>query len=284
MSKPNTNSKSPLNEVRQYDLADCQFSIPDAAKHLGISRSYFYELIGTKTIRTVRLGKRVLIQGAELRRFMKSLDEGERDCELFLLAVAVRDDNIDAPVLRAPVSGKGLYIDSRRTNLFPIRLPSIIELPDEYAAIGNLEVPTIVFDVALVVVGLVATASRFSLSFFRAAAPTMRFRLARVILKRFTAASSSSSTSASVSRSMLSAQANNSIFLLVSSAATSSALPPNASFSAAASLLSVSAPSWITGQMEGAAAESVAASFSSPGDPIGLLGIVPDITRSSADR
>ena len=44
-------------------------------------------------------------QAGDVRNFV-GMDQGERDCELFLLPVAVRDDDISAPVLPAPVSGK----------------------------------------------------------------------------------------------------------------------------------------------------------------------------------
>lgn len=60
-------------ESRTFDLTDCQFTVPEAADHLRVSRSYVYELIADRKIRPVKLGKRTLIQGAELRRFMKSL-------------------------------------------------------------------------------------------------------------------------------------------------------------------------------------------------------------------
>ena len=64
---------STAKESRTFDLADCQFTIPEAADHLRVSRSYLYELIAEKKIRPIKLGKRTLIQGPELRRFMKSL-------------------------------------------------------------------------------------------------------------------------------------------------------------------------------------------------------------------
>ena len=60
-------------DPRQFDLMDCQFTIPEAAEHLRVSRSYVYELIGEKKIRPIKLGKRTLIQGSELKRFMKAL-------------------------------------------------------------------------------------------------------------------------------------------------------------------------------------------------------------------
>ena len=44
-------------------------------------------------------------QAGDVRNFV-GMDQGERNCELFLLPVAVRDDDIGAPVLPAPVPGK----------------------------------------------------------------------------------------------------------------------------------------------------------------------------------
>jgi excisionase family DNA binding protein len=65
----------PAEDVKQvsFDIADHIFSVAEAAAHLRVSRSYVYELIGERKIRPVKLGKRTLIQGGELRRFMNSL-------------------------------------------------------------------------------------------------------------------------------------------------------------------------------------------------------------------
>ena len=70
---PNAKSESKLTETRHFAIEDCQFSIVQAAAHLCVSRSYVFELIAEKKIRPVRLGRRTLIQGDELRRFMRSL-------------------------------------------------------------------------------------------------------------------------------------------------------------------------------------------------------------------
>ena len=61
-------------ESRTFDLSDCQFTVAEAAAHLRVSRSYLYELISEKKIKPVKLGKRTLVQGAELRRFMQTLE------------------------------------------------------------------------------------------------------------------------------------------------------------------------------------------------------------------
>lgn len=60
-------------ESRTFDITQCQFTVAEAADHLRVSRSYVYELIAEKKIRPVKLGKRTLVQGAELYRFMRSL-------------------------------------------------------------------------------------------------------------------------------------------------------------------------------------------------------------------
>jgi len=58
---------------RVFALEDCQFTVAEAAQHLRVSRSYFYELIEAKKIKPVKMGKRTLIQGRELLRFMKAI-------------------------------------------------------------------------------------------------------------------------------------------------------------------------------------------------------------------
>ena len=63
-----------LAESRQFDITDCQFTVAEAAAHLRISKSFLYELIGQGKIRSVKIGdKKTIIQGVEIRRFMKSL-------------------------------------------------------------------------------------------------------------------------------------------------------------------------------------------------------------------
>lgn len=61
------------NQRPVFAITDCQFTISETADHLRVSRSYVYELIGENKLRPVKLGKRTLIQGAELKRFMLSL-------------------------------------------------------------------------------------------------------------------------------------------------------------------------------------------------------------------
>ena len=58
---------------RTFHIEDCQFNIQEAADHLKISRAYLYQLIAAKKIKPVKLGSRTLVQGGELKRFMKSL-------------------------------------------------------------------------------------------------------------------------------------------------------------------------------------------------------------------
>jgi excisionase family DNA binding protein len=61
------------NESRTFPLEDCQFTTTETAAHLRVSRSYLYELIADKKIRPIKIGKRTLVQGVEIRRFMRSL-------------------------------------------------------------------------------------------------------------------------------------------------------------------------------------------------------------------
>ena len=56
----------------QFDIADCQFTIVEAAKHLKISRSYLYQLISYNKIKIAELGSRTIIPGVEVRRFVKA--------------------------------------------------------------------------------------------------------------------------------------------------------------------------------------------------------------------
>ena len=57
----------------QFDIADCQFTIPETAKHLKISRSYLYQLIAAKQIRVAKLGSRTVVPGTEVRRFVRAM-------------------------------------------------------------------------------------------------------------------------------------------------------------------------------------------------------------------
>lgn len=45
-------------------------TIDDAAKCIGISRAGFYRLIGSRQIRTIKVGCRTLVAECELRRFI----------------------------------------------------------------------------------------------------------------------------------------------------------------------------------------------------------------------
>lgn len=60
-------------ETRHFDIADCQFSISEAAQHLKISRAYLYQLIGAKKIKIAKLGSRTIVPGTELQRFIRQV-------------------------------------------------------------------------------------------------------------------------------------------------------------------------------------------------------------------
>jgi len=51
---------------RQVEFRNQLFSIPEAAQHLRISRSFLYKLIAAGSIKPAKLGQRTLITGAEL--------------------------------------------------------------------------------------------------------------------------------------------------------------------------------------------------------------------------
>jgi excisionase family DNA binding protein len=56
-----------------FDIIDHIFSVAEAAAHLGISKSYFYELADAKKIAIVKQGKRSMVKGGEIRRYIQSL-------------------------------------------------------------------------------------------------------------------------------------------------------------------------------------------------------------------
>ena len=56
-----------------FDIRDCQFTIIEAAKHLKVSRSYLYQLIGAKKIKITKLGTRTIVPGVEVQRFVKAI-------------------------------------------------------------------------------------------------------------------------------------------------------------------------------------------------------------------
>jgi excisionase family DNA binding protein len=57
----------------RFDLSDCVFSIKGGADHLKIGRSKLYQLIKEGAIRTAKIGRRTVIPGTEIKRFIKSL-------------------------------------------------------------------------------------------------------------------------------------------------------------------------------------------------------------------
>jgi len=64
-----------MEEAKQlsFDITDHIFSVAEAAVHLRISKSYLYELAEAKKIKITKQGKRSLVKGAELRRYINSL-------------------------------------------------------------------------------------------------------------------------------------------------------------------------------------------------------------------
>jgi excisionase family DNA binding protein len=56
-----------------FDITDHIFSVAEAAAHLGISKSYFYELADAEKIKIVKQGKRSMVKGGEIRRYIRAL-------------------------------------------------------------------------------------------------------------------------------------------------------------------------------------------------------------------
>jgi excisionase family DNA binding protein len=56
-----------------FDIADHIFSVAEAAAHLRISKSYLYELAEAKKIKITKQGKRSMVKGGEVRRYISSL-------------------------------------------------------------------------------------------------------------------------------------------------------------------------------------------------------------------
>ena len=57
----------------KFDISDHVFSVAEAAAHLRISKSYLYELVEAKKIKLAKIGKRSMVKGTELRRYIHSL-------------------------------------------------------------------------------------------------------------------------------------------------------------------------------------------------------------------
>ncbi len=61
----------------QVDFQSRVFSIPEAAAHLRISRSFLYSLVAGKQLRPPKFGKRSVLTGGELAGFVRAA-EGQR--------------------------------------------------------------------------------------------------------------------------------------------------------------------------------------------------------------
>ncbi len=53
------------------------FSVNEAAQYLRISRAHLYKLIRDGRIKTVKLGTRTIVRGAELERFLDQQQAAE---------------------------------------------------------------------------------------------------------------------------------------------------------------------------------------------------------------
>jgi excisionase family DNA binding protein len=63
---------------REFAVAECVFSIPQAAAFLTVSRAFLYQLIARGSIKTVKIGGRTLVRGSELVLFLDSAQERAR--------------------------------------------------------------------------------------------------------------------------------------------------------------------------------------------------------------
>jgi len=57
----------------QFNIEDHIFSVEDAATHVRVSKSFFYELVAAKKIKLVKQGKRSMVTGREIKRYINSL-------------------------------------------------------------------------------------------------------------------------------------------------------------------------------------------------------------------
>jgi excisionase family DNA binding protein len=53
------------------DIARQTIDIPEMAKLLGVSRNFGYEMAKTGTVRTIRLGRRIVVPVSEIARLLK---------------------------------------------------------------------------------------------------------------------------------------------------------------------------------------------------------------------
>jgi excisionase family DNA binding protein len=64
-------------ESSKFSEADSLLDVPEATRLLGVSRSSLFELLRTGQLPAVKLGRRTLIRGSELRRFIANLTAAE---------------------------------------------------------------------------------------------------------------------------------------------------------------------------------------------------------------
>ncbi len=62
------------------NVATAALSVEQARTSIGLSRSAFYNLIGSGQLRTLKIGRRRLVRPAELERFLKSCEVGDSTC------------------------------------------------------------------------------------------------------------------------------------------------------------------------------------------------------------
>lgn len=66
------------SDVRSADTDKAAFTIPEACKYCGLSRSYLYALFEQKALPRLKAGKRVLILRRDLDDYLISIREGAK--------------------------------------------------------------------------------------------------------------------------------------------------------------------------------------------------------------
>jgi excisionase family DNA binding protein len=67
---PAGTTQAPSDSKRKEDIRPIGVSIPQAAKMLGVSKKTFYPLIREGKVRTIKIGRRVLVSVQSLHEFV----------------------------------------------------------------------------------------------------------------------------------------------------------------------------------------------------------------------
>ena len=72
------NNEGKISRMEEKDNKLC-YTIPEAARLLGFSRNFTYELARSREIPIVRFGKRIRVPKAELDRMLRIIEEEKAD-------------------------------------------------------------------------------------------------------------------------------------------------------------------------------------------------------------